>query len=253
MSEMIARFSAPGFAIGTFLLCACGVASCEMPSAAAATPVPTAVQLAYKPFGTIRYHRSYTNHNDASLREMAMDFTLKGERVENRLIVTFQLIQNLINGVSRQVGDKDKFTRLNLESDGRITDIVGKINTGIQSSEQKGVTNYISGLLNYVLPIYSKVAVSNGQVAARTASVTTGDGRSYTTLVLGGSANYRGVEALRLDTQMLVFEQTFKPNIANSYPSSPGYYIVDPHNGTVLKVWLGPGHSGGPTENIDQY
>jgi hypothetical protein len=203
-----------------------------------ATQLPQPIQLAYQPFGAIRYHIDFKDPGGRIL--VATDLSVTGERVGGHLVLTVRIIQGTNNGVSHTGTNGRNDIRLTIDDDGRITDFISKtVSQQIESADDPREVERMNGFLAWILPIYEKGPVSVGQIAAHTSSKTAEDGRFHFTMVLKGAVTYHNIQALRLDLDRLVYEQTFKPGTPESFPER-GYFLVDPNNGAVLKArWVG--------------
>jgi hypothetical protein len=216
------------------LLISSSVISAEESKATNPPSVP--IRLGYQPFGLLNYHHVF-KEPDGRISTV-IDFSATGARIEKSLIVTFKYTRIISNGIDRPV--HNQLIRLKISNSGQITDMV-RANDVLApaSSEDIQALMQTNSFIVWNLPIYKDGPLSVGQIVARTASTTDATSRSHFTMKLAGYVMYRGIKAVRLDLDRMIFEQAFKPGIPDSYPER-GYLIVDPRNGVVLKAtWIG--------------
>lgn len=209
----------------------------------AVTPNQAPVQIEYHPFKAIKYRHVLGGVNDK--HPMISDLVVTGESAGNNLKISITILRFVIDG-KEGIGDPNKVITIIISRNGEFKQVFDTTPQGSIPSpfplEQFAVT------FAPVFPIYANKPVANGQMLARTSSMTDDLGRRHRTMVVRGYVNYRGIKALWLDFDQQVFEQKAKSDLPDWLPTR-GHVIIDPSNGTVLRSqWIG---ADGSVESLD--
>jgi hypothetical protein len=198
-------------------------------------PLYAPILIKYKPFDTIRYRKTFRLLRKAAPEHT--DFTLRLQQIDGVLFLTLSVLSGNLMGVNIfDDGRSSEYPlRIRIDEDGTIQDALGEEYRGRSTVENSNIIERVSGFVNDLMPIYSRNLAPAGSDIARSTSWMGPNGRSHVTFRLAGSLSYRGIPAVRLDVDRLVYDQSFTPGTARTYPAN-GYLIVNPDNGAPLEA-----------------